>query len=68
LIFEQNLLLALKDMFDISSIEYAESESITINLDTKRALIDLNNLTVKCEDEQLEQIVTTVLKQLSSLS
>ena len=66
--FEKNLLLALNDMFDRNSIEYTESESIVISLDDKRVLIDLKHHTVKCEDEHLEQIVTTVFKQLSSLS
>jgi cleavage and polyadenylation specificity factor subunit 3 len=66
--FEENLLAALNDMFDSSSIEHTESEAITINLDGKTAIIDLEGLTVKCEDEQLEQIVSTVIKQLRSLS
>ena len=60
--------MALNDMFDSNSIECLDSEQITISLDGKRVLIDLANLTVKCEDDDLEKIVSTVIKQLSSLS
>ena len=66
--FQQNLLMALNDMFDSNSIECLDSVQITISLDGKRVLIDLANLTVKCEDDDLEKIVSTVIKQLSSLS
>lgn len=55
-------------MFDPNSIEYTKSEAVIISLDDKRVLIDLKQLVVKCEDEHLEQIVSTVLKQLHSLS
>lgn len=55
-------------MFDSNSIECLDSEQITISLDGKRVLIDLANLTVKCEDDDLEKIVSTVIKHLSSLS
>ena len=66
--FVENLLAFLNDIFESSSIEYTESEAIAIILDGKRAIIDLDGLTVKCEDEQLEQIVSNVIKQLRSLS
>lgn len=68
--FEQNLMSALNDMFESSSIEYNKEESIQINLDNNKCVaIDLKTLEAKCEeDEHLESIVVTVIKQLKSLS
>ena len=67
--FEENLIAALNDMFEASSIEYRAHDSIAINLDSKTVSIDLQTCAAKCEeDEHLEQIVTTVIKQLKSLS
>jgi hypothetical protein len=60
---------ALNDMYDGNSIEYKENESVFINVDSKIVSIDLKTLTTKCEeDDHLEAIVSTVIKQLKSLS
>ncbi len=67
--FEENLIAALSDMFENSSVECRAQNRININLDSKIVGIDLRTLVVKCEeDEYLESIVTTVVKQIMALS
>ncbi len=67
--FEENLIAALSDMFESSSVECRAENRIDINLDNKIVVIDLKTLRVKCEDDEyLESIVTTVVKQIMALS
>ena len=67
--FEQNLIAALADLYDSSSVECSGHESLMLNLDGKSVHINLKSLLVKCdEDENLEQNVTTIIKQLKDLS
>ena len=56
-------------MYENSSIEYREKGYIHINLDSKIVSVDLKTLEVECEeDEHIKSIITTVIKQLKSLS
>jgi hypothetical protein len=68
--FKEALLAALEDMFNGCAIEEkADSNEITIKMDTKLIKIDHKLSSVKCEDDkQLEHIITNVLNQVKNLS
>jgi hypothetical protein len=67
--FRENLISALTDMFDESSITQMTDVLIKFNIDQKLIEINLENYDVQCEsDKNLEQIVTTVVNQIKILS
>ncbi len=65
--FEENLKSALNDMFTYT-IEQTQDDYL-INVDKKIISVNLNNYSVKCEeDKQLEQIVSVMVSQIKNLS
>ncbi len=67
--FRENLISALTDMFDESSITQMTDDLIKFNIDKKIIEINLQSFSVQCEtDKNLEQIVTTLVNQIKILS
>jgi hypothetical protein len=66
--FEETLLTTLNEMFECKSIEYKENNEIKLNIDSKMVEIDLNKLSIKCdEDQNIEQIIGSLIKQTRDL-